>query len=141
MKTQTYLVYHFMHSLKKQKDSLETRAVLLIFSLELEISGAYIKTANNDDICEELLSENDFEAVSATFCCYDHGAKVSQAVQKIATDQKEYRKCSSYVIICWIAKIYQSATNCEKWLVTRILPTWLKKLLSCTEKRAITGPW
>ena len=25
-------------------------------------------------ICEELLSENDFEAVSATFCCYDHGA-------------------------------------------------------------------
>ena len=63
MKTQKCLIYHFMHSLKKQKDSLETRAVLLIFSLELEISGAYIKTANNDDICEELLSENDFEAV------------------------------------------------------------------------------
>ena len=28
-------------------------------------------------ICEELLSENDFEAVSATFCCYDHGANAS----------------------------------------------------------------
>ena len=28
---------------------------------------------------EELLSENDFEVVLATFCCYDHGAKVSEA--------------------------------------------------------------
>ena len=27
-----------------------------------------------------------------TFCCYDHGAKVSEEVQKIATDQKEYQK-------------------------------------------------
>ena len=33
-------------------------------------------------ICEELLSENDFEAVLATFCCYDHGANASEAVQK-----------------------------------------------------------
>ena len=30
---------------------------------------------------EELLCENDFEAVLATFCCYDHGAKASEAVQ------------------------------------------------------------
>ena len=52
------------------------------------------------ETCEELLCENDSEAVLATFCCYDHGAKASEAVQKIATDQKEYRKCSSYVIIC-----------------------------------------
>ena len=50
--------------------------------------------------CEELLSENDFEAVLVTFYCYGHGAKASEAVQKIATDQKKYRKCSSYVIIC-----------------------------------------
>ena len=39
---------------------------------------------------EELLSEDDFEAVLgavlATFCCYDHGAEASEAVQKIATD-------------------------------------------------------
>ena len=25
----------------------------------------------------------------ATSCCYDHGANVSEAVQKIATDQRE----------------------------------------------------
>ena len=31
------------------------------------------------------LGENDFGAVLATFYCYDHGAKASEAVQKIAT--------------------------------------------------------
>ena len=61
---------------------------------------AYIITAKNGDFCEELLSENYFEAVLATFCFYDHGAKTPEAVQKIATDQKEYRKYSSHVIIC-----------------------------------------
>ena len=43
------------HSHKKRKDSLETRAVLLIFLPELEIFGvpyrAYIKTAKNDEFC------------------------------------------------------------------------------------------
>ena len=42
----------------------------------------YIKTAKNDDYCKGLLSENDFEAVLATFCCYDYGANASEAVQK-----------------------------------------------------------
>ena len=35
--------------------------------------------------CEELLTENDFEAVSVNFCCYDYGANASEAVQKIST--------------------------------------------------------
>ena len=37
------------------------------------------------------------ETVLSTFCCYDHGAKASEAVKKIATDQKEYHKCSLFV--------------------------------------------
>ena len=73
----------FQHSNKRQKDSLEKRAVLLIFLLELEISGwpyrEYIKTAKNGGFCEELFSKNDFEAVLATSCCYDYGAKASEA--------------------------------------------------------------
>ena len=56
---------------------------------------AYIKTAKNGSSCEELHSENDFHAVLATFCYYDHGANASEEVQKIATDQREYHKCSS----------------------------------------------
>ena len=50
--------------------------------------------------CEELLSENNFEAVLATFRCYEYGANASEAVQKIATDQKDYPKCSSCVMVC-----------------------------------------
>ena len=54
----------------------------------------------------ELLSENYFEAVLATFCCYEYGANDFETAQKIATDQKVYHNCSSRVIICWIAKVY-----------------------------------
>ena len=75
---------------------------------------AYIKIAKNSDFCEELLSENDFEEGLATFCCYDHGTKASEAAQKIATDQKEYRKFSWYVKICWIATIYLSVKQ-KQW--------------------------
>ena len=46
---------------------------------------AYIKTAKYGDSCLELLSKNDFEAVLVAFCCYDHDAKASEEVQKIAT--------------------------------------------------------
>ena len=48
-----------------------------------------MKTAKNGNFCEKLLTENYFETVLATFCCYDLGDMVSKAVQKIATDQKE----------------------------------------------------
>ena len=60
----------------------------------------YIKTAKNGGFCEDLLSENNFEAVLATFYCYDYGANAFEAVQKIATDLKDYCKCSSSVIVC-----------------------------------------
>ena len=59
-----------------------------------------------------MVSENDFEAVLATFCCYGHGAKASEAAQKIATDQKEYRKCSSEQP----KYTYQSITVKNGWL-------------------------
>ena len=32
----------------------------------------YIKTTKNSDFCEELLSENDFEALLVNFCCYEY---------------------------------------------------------------------
>ena len=47
-----------------------------------------------------MVNKNDFQAVSATFYCYDQGAKASEEVLKIAADQKEYRKCSLRVLIC-----------------------------------------
>ena len=64
------------------------------FRLNLKYFGwtyrEYIKTTKNGDFCEELLSENDFETILATFCCYDYGINASEAVQTIATDQKDY---------------------------------------------------
>ena len=32
-----------------------------------------------------MLSENDFEAVLVSFCCYEYDASASEAVQKIST--------------------------------------------------------
>ena len=78
-----------------------------------------------EDVCPDknsMRSENDFEAVLATFCCYNYGANASEAVQKITTGQKDYRKCSSCVIVYWIAK-YISINNSEKRLVTKTSPT------------------
>ena len=45
----------------------------------------YMKTAKNVTLCVELLSENDFEAVLANFCCHDYGGNISERVQKIST--------------------------------------------------------
>ena len=106
---------YFIHSHKKRKDSLETLAACWYFCLNLKYLGwpyrEYTKTAKNSDFCEELIGENNFETVLTTFCCYDHGAKASEAVQKIAINQKEYHKCSSCVTISWIAKLYLSINN------------------------------
>ena len=60
----------------------------------------YFTTAKNGGFSEDLLSENGLETVLATFCCYDYGANASKAVQNIATDQKDYHKRSSCVIVC-----------------------------------------
>ena len=42
------------------------------------------ETARNGGFFEELLSQNDFEAVLVNFCCYEYGASASETVQKIS---------------------------------------------------------
>ena len=83
------------HSHKKRRYSLETRAVLLIFSLEFEISGVPVQRKHQNRerwwLLWEMLSYN--------------GANASEAAQKIFTDEEDYHKCSSYFIVCWIVKI------------------------------------
>ena len=49
------------------------------------LHSEYLKTEKNISFCEELLSENDFEAALVNFCCYEYGANASEAVQKIST--------------------------------------------------------
>ena len=38
----------------------------------------------NGSFYEELVGENDFEAVLTNFCCYDYGVNASDVVQKIS---------------------------------------------------------
>ena len=101
---------------------------------------AYIKTMENGAFFEELLNENDFEAVLATFCCYDDGTNPSEAVRKIAWDQRGYHKCSSCVIICWIAKIYHQLTAKKVRYYDTSNVERTEGFRSCTEKRTITAP-
>ena len=96
-----------------------------------------------------MLSENDFEAVLATFWCYEYGANASETIQRIATDQKDYQKCSSCVIVCWISKMHQSVTvkkapevaqKKEQWLGNggSEITTWMEYSIKteCTKSKA-----
>ena len=42
------------------------------------------KAAKNGGFFEELLTQNDFEAVLVNLCCYEYGASASETVQKIS---------------------------------------------------------
>ena len=92
----------------------------------------YVKTKKGS-FCEELLRENDFETFLAAFCCYEYGGNSSEAVHKIVTDLKVYRRCSSYVLVCWIAKIYQLVTMKKGYLQGHLRRSW-KRCRSCTKK-------
>ena len=53
-----------------------------------------------------FFSKYDFEAVLATFFCYDYKAVAFEAVEKITIDRKDYHAWSLSVIVCCIAKAY-----------------------------------
>ena len=62
----------------------------MIFLLELELFAVGVQKKNQNSekwrncFCEELLSENDFEAVLINYCCDDYGANASAAVRRIS---------------------------------------------------------
>ena len=69
----------------------------------------YIKPAQNSSFCEELLSENDFEAALANSCCYEYEANTSEAFQKISTRTLElYANSLKQIILQLYEKIYLS---------------------------------
>ena len=55
------------------------------FHTVYRISNFKTQTAKNGGFCEELFSENDFEAVLVNFCCCEYGANASEAFQMIST--------------------------------------------------------
>ena len=91
------------HSHKKRKDSLETRAVLLVYWLQLESSGVAVQETHRNSEKAVLTVRIFFFFI---FRCYCYSAKASEAVVKIATNEKDYHKCSLCVIV-WIATACQ----------------------------------
>ena len=116
-----FLPSQLTHSHKKWKDTLETGTYCWYFRLNLKYLEcsyrAYIKTSKNIVAFVRIYLVKMALGLFYSFCCYDHGAKASEVVKKIAAVQKEYRECSSCVKICWIVKIYLSINNSEKRLV------------------------
>ena len=55
---------------------------------------------------ESFLSGDHFEAVLAGFCSCDNGVNASEANEKITTAEKDYHRCSLYIIVCCIATAY-----------------------------------
>ena len=104
---QTRLSHKFailQHSHKKRKDSLETRAVLLVYWLQLESSGVAVQEIHRNS--EKAVLTVRIFFFFFIFRCYCYSAKASEAVVKIATNEKDYHKCSLCVIV-WIATACQ----------------------------------
>ena len=55
---------------------------------------------------QDILCGDDFDTALAIFHFYYYSVNATVAVEKIATDEKDYHKCSIHVII-WIATAYQ----------------------------------
>ena len=68
----------------------------------MSVQGKMLLSVSSKD----FLSGDDFEAVSAIWYFYYYGANASEAIEKIATDEKDYHKCPLGVIVCCIATVY-----------------------------------
>ena len=76
-----------------------------------------VQGIHQNTFCEDFLTEDDFEAVLAMFCNYDYGVNASETVEKMAIDQKNYRKCSLCVIVCCIATACHQYNSKNGWLL------------------------
>ena len=108
------------HSHKKRKDSLEKRAVLLIYLLELEIYGVAVQKIHKNSqkwcLCKELLTENGFEAVLATLFSW----LWCQRFWSSSEDLCRSKRVSQMFFVCYSLLNSQnmSINNSEKRLVT-----------------------
>ena len=60
-----------------------------------------VKTAKSGDNCEELLSENDFEAVLVNFCCYEY-IIVPMYLRQFRSE--DYHKPRTLLELCQLTK-------------------------------------
>ena len=103
----------------------------LYFCLKLKFLGwpyrKYIKTAKMAAYNEDLLCRDDFDAALAFFLSYCYSVNTSEAVEKIATDEKDYHKCS----LCSLCKI-----SLYVWDHIKTTP-WKLRILNPNNSRVI----
>ena len=66
---------------------------------------------------ENFLCGDDFDAVLANFRSYRYGANAFEAVEKIVTGERNYRKCSFCVQVCLVTRRHFRSSS-EKGEVT-----------------------
>ena len=71
---------------------------------------------SNGGFCEEQLSENDFDTVLVSFCCYDYGANASEVLQKINT--------RTLLELCQLTKTVNFITTTIENIFSSLLPTY-----------------
>ena len=113
----------YPHSHKKRKDSLETRAVLLIFSFELEMSGVAVQSTHQNSKKLATFAWNC--SVKWLWRCFSHFLLLWQWYQDFwgsSEDRYRSKRVSQMLLVCYnllnsqnIA-IYQSMTVKNGWL-------------------------
>ena len=116
--------WHRSH--KKKKDSLEIRVILLIFSLELEISGVAVQRIlqNSEKWLWVCLSQF---LLLWLWCQRCWGS---------SKDRYRSKRLSQILLVCLLKSQNILINNSEKWLVTRTPTTLLKKLQKLYRKRS-----
>ena len=74
------------------------------------------ENTSNGGFCEEQLSENDFDTVLVSFCCYDYGANASEVVQKINT--------RTLLELCQLTKTVNFIATTMKNIFSSLLPAY-----------------
>ena len=116
--------------------------VLLIFSLDLEISGVAVQRIHQSSekwwLLLGLLSKNYFEAVLTTFCCYDSVPTLLRQFRR----SLQIKRLSQMLLVCYSLLNSQNIpiNNSDKRLITKAPPTQLKKLQKLHRKRNNNWP-
>ena len=116
--------WHRSH--KKKKDSLEIRVILLIFSLELEISGVAV----------QRILQNSEKWLWGCFSQFLLLWLWCQRFRGSSEDRYRSKRLSQILLVCLLKSqniLINNINNSER-------RSW-KSSKSCTEKVAITGPW
>ena len=141
------LFYLCIHSHRKRKDSVEIRTVLLIFSLELEISRVAVQRIHQNSKKWWLLwGIARWKWLWGYFSHFLLSWLWCQRFWGTSKDCYRSKRLSQMLLVCdsLLNRQNISINRSEIGLVTYLLGHLrhsLKSCRSCTEKGAITGPW